>query len=330
MYSNVAVTFDENHRWDDAIRYARRSIETARGIKGSGAQQSLAYGILADALRQAGDMEGGLAAVRESRRLQEQEPNTGKTWRRANLALALWREGSILGEDGDINLDRPREAVAVLRRAFQLADEVAAEDSDDTTHHQLTAEVARRLGEILRHSDAQSAAYDKGIARVLETRHANVATRRTRAGLLAGSSYALRSLHRVAEARSRIDSALQILRETGDYPADRIEPGSETELSLLALADQYAAAGQPTKAVETYQALLSRLKAWNPEPASALRSTTCLSSVYAGIARTLRMAGRLKEAAFYIAEHRSLWQVWDRKLPNNNFVQRQLASVRAN
>lgn len=48
MYSNVAVTLADYHRLDDAIRYSRRSIEVAQLMQGTGGQQSLAYGIMAD------------------------------------------------------------------------------------------------------------------------------------------------------------------------------------------------------------------------------------------------------------------------------------------
>jgi len=331
MYSNVAVTFDENHKFDDASRLARRSIEIARQREDTAPQQSLAYGILADALRQAGDLEAALSAVRESRRLQEQIPDTGKTWQRSNLILALWREGSILGEDGDINLDRSQEAAEVLRRALQMADDLGAKDLADTSHHQMEGEVARRLGDILRHSDPRAAlaVYDQGIAAVLRAKNSNAGTKRTQAGLLASSSYPLRALEDNAEASHRIDTALQLLREIQDYPAERIEPGSETEIALQALADQSMALNEPAKASDTYQELLAKLKAWGPAPADSLRGATYLSAVYESFALALRQAGRAMDAAQREGDRRTLWESWDRKLPKNQYVGRQLARTKS-
>jgi len=48
------------------------------------------------------------------------------------------------------------------------------------------------------------------------------------------SSYVLRRMHRVDEAKERIEEALKLLRETNDYPKDQIEPGQETESVLRA------------------------------------------------------------------------------------------------
>ena len=79
MYGNVAVSLADYHRLDEAIRYSRRAIEVAQRIQGTGGQQSLAYGVLADALRGSGQLDFALTAVRESRRLEEQQTETDTT-----------------------------------------------------------------------------------------------------------------------------------------------------------------------------------------------------------------------------------------------------------
>ena len=287
---------------------------------------------MADALRQSGDLENALTAVRESRRLQEQLPDGGETWRRANLILAIWREGSILAEDGDISLDRPQEAIPVFRHAVDLASELADKDRDDTTHHQLGGEVARRLGDLLRRSDPQAAlaVFDQGILRTREARSPNSSVKRTEAVLLARSSYVLRLVHRDDESRQRIDAAFRLLKDIGDYPATVIEPASEADLALRALADHYAATSQPGKAVETYQELLVKLKGSEPDVQNDLRNATYVSSACEALARILKQQGRLQEAASYNAERAGIWRNWDQKLPGNLFVRRQLASVAAN
>jgi tRNA A-37 threonylcarbamoyl transferase component Bud32 len=329
MYGNVAVTFDDDDRLADTIRYARRSIETAKQMRDTGGQQSLAWGILADALRQSGDLDGALTAIRESRRLQEQLPDTGQTWQRANLALALWREGSILGEVGDISLDRPRDAVAPLRRGLAIADELASKDRDDTSHHQLAGEIARRLGDVLVHSDAAAAlaVYDHGIGQLHQVSSMNTAMRRTEAALLARSAFALRLLHRDADAGRRLDTAIHLLRETGDYPAARIELDSEADLVLRAMADHYAATRRAPKAEETYQELLAKLNAAHPDPENDLRQALQMSNSWADLARILRASGETQQAAQWAHKRERLWQGWNRKLPGNAFVQRQLPPV---
>jgi len=332
MYSNVAVSMADYHKFGQAIRYSRRAIEVAQQIQGTGGQQSLAYGVLADALRGSGQLDSALTAVRESRRLEEQQSETDTTWQRTNLALALFREGSILGEDQDLSLDRPQEAVAAFRQALDIANEFAMKDSDDNSNHQLASEVGRRLGDILRHTDAQSAlnVYDACIRGDREAKNTNTATRREEAKLLASSSFALRALHRESYAQQRIDEAFELLRQTGDYPATKIELASEADLALRALAEHYAAIGEPAKAAGTYRDLLARVSELQPDPENDLRNAVYMSNAYAALARILRQDRRAPEAANWEAERRKLWARWNSRLAGNPFVQRQLASARVN
>ncbi len=328
MYGNVAVSLADYHRLDEAIRYSRRAIDVAQRIQGTGGQQSLAYGVLADALRGSGQLDLALTAVRESRRLEEQQTETDTSWQPANLALALMREGLILGEDQDISLDRPQEAAPVFRQALKIAGELARKDPDDNNGHLLTSALSRHLGDILRYTDPQSAlsVYDLSIRSLHEVRNSNVAILREEAKLLASSSYALRALHRETSARQRIEESFEILRKTADYPAAKIELASEADLALRALADHYAATGEPGKAADTYRDLLARVNESNPDPWNDLRSAVYMSNAYAALARVLRQDRRAREAAGWEAERRKLWEHWNNKLAGNPFVQRQLAS----
>lgn len=332
MYSNVAVTFVDEHRLDEAIRYARRSVETAKRRKGTEGQQSLAYGILADALRQSGDLEAALSAVRESRRLQEQLNDTGQTWQKANLALALWREGSILAERGDISLGREQEALPVFERAADLAGQLLRQDADDVTHRQLAGEVARRQADLMLESDARAALAvdDSAIRSTREAKTANATLQRSEASLQAASSYALRALGREGEAGQRVDEALRLLGQAGDYPNANVALGSEVDFTLRALADHYAASHQPGKAAAIYGELVTKSKGANRDPKEDLRNAVFISDIYAGQARVLREAGRVADAAASESARLDLWKLWDAKLPHNEFVQRQLAAVHQN
>jgi len=332
MYSNVAVTFADFHRLDNAIRNAQRSIEVAQLMQGTGGQQSLAYGTLADALSQSGQLDSALTAVRESRRLQEQQTETNETWQRNNLALALIREGSILGEDQGISLDRPQDAAAVFRQALDIENELAKKDPEDNNQLQMIGEIGRRLGDVLRHTDPLSAlgVYNACISSVRGARNTNIATSRVLAALLASSSYALRALHREDDAKQRIDQAFEMLQKNGDYPAAKIELASDTDVAVRALADYYAASGQPAKAAESYLDLLAKVNESKPDPENDLSNAVHLSNAYAALAGILRQAHRAGEATSWEEARRKLWEHWDSKLPNNAFIQRQLASARVN
>ncbi len=331
MYGNVAVTFDDNHRYADTIRYARRAIEVSQPLSSAAPQRSLALGIMAVALRDSGDLDAALQAIQQSRKIQEQLlADQDKTWQRANLALALWREGSILGERGEVNLDRPAEAAQTLRKSLDITGELVTRDPDDNHHHMLFAEVGRRLGEVLLDSSPREAlaVYDRSIETIHKVRNSNDETRRDEAVLLAGSSYALRRLHQENEAGQRIERAFSLLRETKDYPAQKITLDSEADIAMRALADHYAETGQFEKAAQAYRELLAKVMASNPDPWNDLEDAYHLSSHYAALAAILGRAGLADDAASFEGRSLELWQHWSRKLPNNRFVLGQAALTR--
>ena len=101
----------------------------------------------------------------------------------------------------------------------------------------------------------------------------DIQARRLEASLLAASSYAARWLHREGDARARIDAAFRLLRDTKDYPAEIIKPGSEADNAARALADHYAETGEPNQAIEAYRDLRGRIMKSNPRPPE--RFTQC-------------------------------------------------------
>jgi tetratricopeptide (TPR) repeat protein/predicted Ser/Thr protein kinase len=326
MYSNIAVTFDENHLYTDTIRYARRAVEVTQSLPSGAPQRSLALGIMAVALRDSGDLDGALGAIQESRKIQEHLlADQDKTWQRANLALALWREGSILGERGEVNLDRPVEAAQTLQKALDIAGDLVNRDPDDNHDPMFFAEIGRRLGDVLLDSSPREAmaVYDRAIGVIRKVRTSNAETKRDEAVLLAGSSYILRRLRRENDARQRIESAFALLRETKDYPAERITLSSEPDIAMRASADQYAETGQLEKAARAYRELLAKILASNPDPRNDLEDAYHLSGHYAAFAAILRRIGRAGEAASFESRRQELWQLWNQKSPNNSFVLRQ-------
>jgi tetratricopeptide (TPR) repeat protein/predicted Ser/Thr protein kinase len=333
MYGNVAVTFDDNHRFADTIRYARRAIEVSQPLPSAAPQRSLALGIMAVALRDSGDLDGALEAIQQSRRIQEALlADQDKTWQRANLALALWREGSILGERAEVNLDRQAEAALTLWKALDIAGELVNKDPDDNHHHMLFAEVGRRLGGVLLDSSPREAlaVYDRSIDVLHKVRNSNDETKRDEAVLLADSSYVLRRLHQENEAGQRIERAFSLLRETKDYPAEKIALGSESDIAIGASADHYAETGQLDKAAEAYRELLAKVMASNPDPWNDLEDAYHLSGHYAAMGAILGRAGLADQTASFEGRRSELWQHWNQKLPANRFVLRQIAATRAN
>ncbi len=330
VYSNLALSHVNMHLYADAIRYARRAVELARPIPSATSGLGSGLSVLANALRYQGDLEGALQAIQEARKIAEVTPYPTEIVRMQNLYGVFLREGFILGEDGAANLDRPADAIEALQKAFDLAEAAARKDPIDATSRKRVGNSGNPLGNLLRHRDPQRAltVFDLAIQRLREVRNQLVA-RRDLAMVLANSSYALRSLHRAEEAKQRIDAALAILKDTKDYPAERIPLHSEVRVVLFAQADHEADVGELRRAIEMYEQLLEKVMAAKPDVLNDLREAPKLSSIYKELTALYRRTGEIPKAEDMEARRLELWRQWDRKLPNNTFVLRQIAASTA-
>jgi tetratricopeptide (TPR) repeat protein len=330
IYGDLAEHHLNLHRFDDAARYARLGIDISSNspVQGPRAQ---CFSMLASALMGLGDVQGALDAIQKARtegaKLLQQQGNT--RYSRQILGLVGVREGLILGEEGGINLDRPLEAAALFRQALNPLEEWAGKEPKDYQIRYFAAEIGHYLGDVLRHSDPKRAlaVYDHTLIRTREI-PISVATRRYEALLLAGSSYPARWMHREKDAQDRINTAFRLLRETKDYPADSIKVGSQADTAVRSLADHYGETGEPSKAIDTYQALRRTLVASNPDPRDDLLSAASLSRLDASLGALLRRLGRTGEAVALEENRLALWTHWDRKVPSNPFVLRQMVATR--
>jgi tetratricopeptide (TPR) repeat protein len=329
IFSNIAQAYVNMHLYQDAIPYAQRTVDLARPFPSTRRQLSGGLSLLANALRYQGDLEKALQAIQEARKVADETVYSNQTLRMFSLYGISLREGLILGEDGGVNLDRPTEAIAALQSAFDLTDAAARKDPNDAATRTRAANSGVLLGNILRHRDPQRAlaVYDLSVRRLGEIRN-SLATRRDQALVLANSSYALRSLHRPAEAKNRIEAALGILTETKDYPADRVPLDSEAYIALCALADNEAEQGNHRRAAEIYGQLLAKVMAGNPEPLTDLRDAPRMSHLYEALAGLYRRTANAAQAQDMRARRLELWQHWESQLPNNAFVHRQLEAAR--
>jgi serine/threonine protein kinase len=333
MYGDLAEVHLGLHRFSEAVRYARLGIDISKDTPTIPGPRAQAFNMLAGALTDLGDFEGALGAIHESKtqleKLRREDPYP------AYIALILaqtrCREGLILGEDGGVNLNRPREAAVPLQEAFDAMEQFAQKDANYYVARSVVAQAGYYLGDILRHSDPKRAleVYDHSLARIREVPN-DVAARRAEALLLAGSSYAARWMHREKDAKDRIDAAFRLLHETKDYPAESIRAGSEADTAMRALADHYAESGQPERALETYQELFREIMASKPDQQNDLLNSVNVSRLRTSLAKLLHRLGKGDKAQPLEADNLELWRYWNRKRPGNPFVLRQLEAASAN
>jgi tetratricopeptide (TPR) repeat protein len=285
--------------------------------------------VFSNAARFSGDLEGALQAVREARAIAEKIADPDDASLTLNLGATLWREGLILGELNNINLNRPKEAVPLLERVFDMAEDLVRRDPNDYSSRTYVSMAGIELGDILRDSEPARAleVYDHTRQRLTEIKN-NPKMRRDEVWALAGSSYALRRLGRSGESRERLDEAFAILRGLKDYPTTTVNMGDAIDAALRALADHQADTGEIAAAITTYEELLEKVRASNPQPETDLRHANGLSRIYRDLGSLYRRAGNASGAGNLDQQRLKLWQFWDKKLPNNTFVQRQLAAAR--
>jgi serine/threonine-protein kinase len=328
FYQNVADVTARCRHLDDAIKYLRRALEISRPVERARTAEGSIYAVLADTLRQSGDLEGALKTVNQAVELQEQQAAGGEAALLINLGDVLTVKGMVLGRaDAEPSLGRSDEALAAFQKAVDIAEELAKKDSIDYLSRHAEAAFALETGNVLRHRDSRQAlaVYDRAMARIREAK-VNSSTQQDEAELLAASSYPLRWTGNTAEAQQRIDRAFQLLGEAHIYPADRIEPMSDVYHALQAQADHYSETGHPQQAIDVYQQLLGKLMAWGPKPDDDLRDATCMSRTWTALADLLRRLGRTEEAARLEAQRTALWNHWNGKLPNAQSLLRQSLS----
>jgi serine/threonine protein kinase len=328
--TNLGLAYKNLHRYTDSIRYGKQAVALVSPSSSyAPAAKANALSIVADSMRYMGDLDSALATINEARTFVESVALPDRD-RPTSLHSIYWRQGMILGADGQISLMRTDDAIAAFQRSYDVIEAAAIKDSHEATIRILFIEAARELGGLLRSRDPRRSlvVYDHAISRLKEVPKSPKSLR-GEAQLLAASSYALRSLNRTVEARQRVDAAFDLLREAKRYPAESITTEDEVGTALLALGDHLAETGDTRHAVEKYQELLTKLMASQPDPENDVRHASALSHVYDSLARVFRRIGDAVEADAYSAKRLKIWQSWNRKLPNNQYIQHELTEATA-
>lgn len=327
-YLNVADQFRSEQQYDESLRLCVNGIAAAKMF-----DKPLHVGtflwVSARVYAERGELEKALGTIQQAIDIL----NPGPEWltkggQTHNYILALINKGRILGDPDSINLGRTEEAVSALNQAFQMADEFVRRDPVDHSQVGLLGEAAIPMGRALRQLDTRRALdlYDHALPRfadIGDDRH----LQRDKVLLLADSSRVLARLGRFPEARRRLDAAFDLLKRLGFYPCEHIDPGSETEDAVMALAEYRADGGDLRGASEAYGELLRKIQPAESGLQPGLEDAVDLSAAYAGAAALYARADNTELAKHCESLRRALWQQWDSRLPGNAFVRRELAAA---
>ena len=323
--NNVSNRFRITRQYDEALRWSYRAIELAPSLDQPFQMAGLLQGT-AFIHRDRGELDAALKDAHEATRILEsvpgRSPNDSSV--RLNVALALSREGAILGDPDGISLDRRAEAIAPLERAFAIADEVAHKDPDDAYSRGRVQTAGMILARIELDSDPQQSLsrYDHLLRHFAEIKN-NPQVRRYEVRAEAAAVYPLLRLGRIDAGRERLKIAFSRLSDLKLYPGASVELGSEADDALRASAEVEARSGNLPGALEIDNALLEQIEKSKPEPEEDLSDALDLSRLLSALAGLNTAAHLPDRASAYEHRRLELWQHWDRKLPGNAFVERQ-------
>ncbi len=321
---NIALAYLNMHYFEDAIGSARRGVEIARTSPVGREVVAQDLSILANSLRLTGDLEGALTMVTEARSIVQSSDSLQRDGGSALYAI-LCRQGGILGEPGAISLGRPKDAVEPFQTALNLEERLARADPNDAESRIKLATPARQLGDVLTVLDPPRApaVFEHALLRLREIRN-NVKARREEIRMLSHYSYALWGLGRNADAANAIAASFQLLRATGDYPAQRFKLGGEGAETTSAQADYLAATGEPQRALEIYRELTAGILASDQHVGDDLVQANTFSRMCAAMSQLARRTGHAAEAKELDQRRRELWQGWAGRIPASAFVKKQL------
>jgi serine/threonine protein kinase len=326
--TNIAGAYYAGRQFDKVIQYSQRGLDITLPGSRPDALRGAILSNLAAAQWQSGDLQNALKTARESIKFQEAEAASGEPALRINLANAYDLEGMILGrQDAEPSLGRTEEALADFQKALDIAEDLASKDSADyLARHNVTV-FALELGNIVRHTDSKQALaiYDHALARIRETKP-SASAHRDEAQLLVASSYPLRWVCREQEASQRLDRAFVLLQTAQRFPAEKVEPLSDTYMALRGQADDYVETGRSAQAIDAYRKLLDKVMAWGPNVQNDLRDAICVARTWTALADLLRRTGQRQEAESLQAKRADLWNHWSGKPLNAQALLRQSLS----
>ena len=321
---NVANQYQIRELNSDAIRLLQR-VKDFAVTNGHSSRLSGLRIIAARIKRRIGDFDGALSVIQEYTRGSTAPSLDGPIGDLRRFRLALFTEAQILSSPFSASLGRPAESVPLLERARAIGSGLIGREPNDALIRLAAGSDSRLLAAALSQSDPKRAldTLDQGLSNLAVVKN-NPRARLEEIVTQAAAARIFLSLGRGADARTRLDAAFRNLRELKLYPGGKFKVGSEVDQALRGEAEyQAVAGGGPARAIAIYREILEAVADAKPE--ERLDEASDCSDAYRSLARYHGRAGENARQADWESRRLALWRHWERKLPANSFVVRQLA-----
>ncbi|MEO8028445.1 MAG: serine/threonine-protein kinase, partial [Bryobacteraceae bacterium] len=310
-----------------AVDYQRRYAE-GKGTPDAKLRYAAALRTQGTFLRYDGQLERAVATLEQAISIIAAVP-AGKQQKR-ELSVALYYLGITKGEVNALSLGQYGEASAILDRRLQLCREMLAADPLDQDARQDLSQGEIKQAKIVNRTDPARALvlFDEAF-RSMSAAPETLARRDNYLILaLAESTFSLRMLGRHAEILQRFAQIRKILGPLDPKTAN-FGPTGTLESYLRAEAEEDVASGRLSKAIAIYRMMLDKFAADGYRPREDLADGLGQSLALTRLAELYQLAGDEEQSGRVSAQREELWRMWNRRLPDNSFVMRELeASTR--
>lgn len=333
-YRRLSVAYMQNRKIDLAQRYSELALKTQERVAQMNGRPADRVDLAArrrshgDVLRYAGQLEPALAEFDKALTVIAAigPPDSEGPAVKTEVANILYSKGLVLGDTSGPSLGRYKDAVEPLMRSRDVAEAMIQADEQDANARLDYTQASLKIGRALQDDKPEEAlaVYDDGlkVAGGMPESSARRLTYSVR--LLCESVLPLVRLHRADEVERRLSLAISLLKKAKHYPPAKISLTSPGEAFLRAKAEREANAGRLREAVAGYETVLRLMDPKQVAVREDLSDALGLTGLQGRLRELLLSTGDQAGADRLAREISELWEYWDRKLPGNPLVRREL------
>lgn len=285
---------------------------------------STVLGNLARAQERRGQLEEALRSIDRGIALQEKilAENPGSATGRRNLHVSTQSKGGLLGANDRPNLGRPKEALAVYERSYEIAKRIFDADPNDALARTDYALSMGKIADLVARTDPRRSLdlSEKAITALRQNASADDLVRLEAAYLISTSEplHALGDRNATQDHLLRARVILKRLLAATPQAVDLQSDLADIEAGLADLERERRAWKEATSAYQRSLELVEPLARAHPDN---LRMQWQLAGVYDRMADNATAAASREEAVHWRSESLKLWQGWNRRTPDSAYGQ---------